>query len=424
MLELKMDELASEAVSSIYGVSSMELLVLALLFLASAFFSSSETALLSVNRFKIEKLAKEGNKSAKIVLKLLEEPQKLITTILIGNNLVNIAAASISTSIAIKLFGSLGVGIATGVVTLLTLVFGEVLPKNFAIKKADTLALIFSRIIYILEKIFYPFTMLLIKLTNVLFSKWNNEEKRLTEEEIKLILEHGAKEGAIDNEEKELIRNILEFDKTTVEEIMTPRTKIVAINEEEPLSKVLEIMKESSFSKLPVYGKDIDDIKGVVYLKDVLKNLNRRSIKVKDIIREVLFVPETKNVADLFKEMKNKKIKMVIVVDEYGSVAGLVTLEDILECLVGEISENEEEIIKTDKNTYIVKGNVNIINLERELKINISDEGYNTVAGLIMHYLQKIPKKGDKVVVNNLEFEVLDVKDKVIKKVKIKFLNS
>jgi len=402
-----MDDLSS------IGVLDMVLLII--LFLLSAFFSSSETALLSVNRFKMEKLAKEGNKAAQLVLKLLDDPQKLITTILIGNNLVNIAAASISTAIAIKLFGDVGVGIATLVVTILTIIFGEVLPKNLALKYPEKLALLFTRFLLILEFLFYPFTYMLTKLISLLFPTDN--ENKLTEEELKIILEHSEKEGAIDKEEKELIENVLELDKTTVDEIMTPRTKIVAVEMNTPLKEVLNKMIESSYSKLPVYEENLDNIRGIVYLKDVLRNLNKNK-QLKDIMRTPYFIPETKIVADLFKEMKEKKRKMAIVIDEYGGVAGLVTLEDILEYIVGQLDERSNEIRKIKDKVYIVDGNTKIIDLERAIDKEIDGDS-NTVAGLIMHYLQKIPQQGDKIKIKDIVFEVLSVDNNKIKKVKV-----
>ncbi len=397
------------------SISILDLVLLIVLFLLSAFFSSSETALLSVNRFKMEKLAKEGNKAAQLVLKLLNDPQKLITTILIGNNLVNIAAASISTAIAIKLFGEVGVGIATLVVTILTIIFGEVLPKNLALKYPEKLALIFARFLLILEFLFYPFTYLLTKLISLLFPTDN--ENKLTEEELKIILEHGEKEGAIDKEEKELIENVLELDKTTVDEIMTPRTKIVAVEINTPLREVLDKMISSSYSKLPVYEENLDNIRGIVYLKDVLRNLNKNK-QLKDIMRTPYFVPETKIVADLFKEMKEKKRKMAVVIDEYGGVAGIVTLEDILEYIVGQLDERSNEIRKIKDKVYIVDGNTKIIDLERAVDKEIDGDS-NTVAGLIMHYLQKIPQAGDKVKIKDITFEVLSVENNKIQKVKV-----
>jgi CBS domain containing-hemolysin-like protein len=401
------------------SISIIEVLTLIALFIGSAFFSSSETALLSVNRFKIEKLAKEGNKNAQLVLKLLENPQKLITTILIGNNLVNIAAASISTGIAIKLFGDVGIGIATGVVTLLTIIFGEVLPKNFALRYSEKLALSFARILYILEIIFSPLSWILIKITEKLFP--NNEENKLTEEELKIILEHSKKHGAIDEEEKELIENILELDKTIVKEVMTPRTEIIAIDESKNLNEILEIMKKTSYSKIPVYKENIDNIIGVVYLKDVLKNLDKKELKAKDIARKPYFVPETKKLDDLFKKMKEKKVKMAIVIDEYGGTAGLITLEDILEYLVGEINDKKQDIIKINDKTYVVDGNTNLIELEREIEKEFDTEA-NTVSGLIMEKLDRLPKKGDKIKIDNVIFEVLETNGNKIKKVIVKLL--
>jgi len=392
-------------------------LLLIILFFLSAFFSSSETALLSVNRIKIEKLARKGDKRAKLVLKLLENPTKLITTILIGNNLVNIAAASISTSLAIKLFGDLGVGIATGIVTLITIIFGEVIPKNFAIRFSEKLALIQAPILYYLEIIFSPISYFLIKLTTFLFGKENKE--KLTEEEIRLIIEYGEKEGALKKEEVELISNILKLDEIKVKELMTPRTKIVAVEENTPIEEVLEVIKKYSFSKIPVYKNNLDNITGIIVLKDVLKNIGK-NIRSKELKREVHFVPETKNLADLLKEMKEKKFKLAIVIDEFGGVAGLITLEDILDYLVGKISDKKSSIVKVNSKIFIVNGDTPLVELEKELKEKISvEEDINTVAGLLMHKLQRVPKKGDKIKINKAVFEVMDTENNKITRVRV-----
>jgi len=391
--------------------------LLLILFFLSAFFSSSETALLSVNKIKIEKLARKGNKRAKLVLKLLENPSKLITTILIGNNLVNIAAASISTSLAIKMFGNFGVGIATGIVTLITIIFGEVIPKNFAIRFSEKLALLQAPILYYLEILFSPFSYFLIKLTTLLFEKENKE--KLTEEEIKLIIEYGEKEGALKKEEVKIISKIFELDEIKVKELMTPRTKIVAVDEDTPIEEVLEITKKHSFSKIPVYKGSLDNVTGLIRLKDVLKNLGKK-IKAKEIKRDVFFVPETKNIADLLEEMKEKRFKLAIVIDEFGGVAGLITLEDILDYLVGKINDKKNNIIKINNKIFITNGDTSLVELEKELEVELPiEEDINTIAGLLMHKLQRVPRKGDKIKLSNIILEVLDVENNKINRVRV-----
>ena len=406
------------------SIENFEYILLVILFILSGFFSGSEVALISVNRFRIKKLAEEGNKNAKIVDKLLENPQQFLTTILIGNNLVNIAAASIATDLAIKAFGDLGVGIATGVVTITILIFGEIIPKNLAISNSVKFSLFVARPLYFFQRMFFLLSVLLSGIIRIMPT---SQRKRpfLTEEEIKTIIEYGAREGVIEKEEKEIIKSVFKFGDTDVKEIMVPRIDIVAIDANKTVEDALDLMLKTGYSKIPVYEGNIDNIIGMIYVKDVLLHVKEgKNPKVRDIIRKVLFVPESKKLDDLLREMQESKIHMAIVVDEYGGVSGLVTLEDILEEIVGEIEDEfdkeEKKIIKLNENEAIVDARLSISDVEEALNITLPKGEYDTVAGLILDILEKIPNVGEKVVVNDIELTVEKMVGRRIYRVRIR----
>ena len=405
-------------------IESLEYILLVILFILSGFFSGSEVALISVNKFRIKKLAEEGNKNAKIVDKLLENPQRFLTTILVGNNLVNIAAASIATDLAIKTFGNLGVGIATGVVTITILIFGEIIPKNLAISNSEKFSLFVARPLYFFEKIFFLLSVLLSGVVRIMPSS-QRRTPLLTEEEIKTIIEYGAREGVIEKEEKEIIKSVFKFGDTDVKEIMVPRIDIVAIEADKTVEEALDLILKTGHSKIPVYEGNIDNIIGMIYVKDVLQHVKEgKNPKVKDITRKVLFVPESKKIDDLLREMQESKIHMAIVVDEYGGVSGLVTLEDIIEEIVGEIEDEfdreEKKIIKLSENEAIVDARLSISDVEEALNIKLPKGEYDTIAGLILDILEKIPNVGEKVVVNDIELTVEKMVGRRIYRVRIK----
>ncbi len=413
------------------SIENLEYILLVILFMLSAFFSGSETAFISANRFRIKKLAEEGCRNAKIADKLLENPQKLITTVLIGNNLVNIAAASIATSLAIKAFGDYGVGIATGVVTILILIFGEVIPKNIAIRNSERFALTAARFIYLCEKIFLPISLILTGITNFMLTRFGIPLRRplLTEEEIKTIIEYGAKEGVIEKEEKEIIKSVFKFGDTDVKEIMVPRLDIVAIEADKTIKEALDLILRTGHSKIPVYEGNIDNIIGMIYVKDVLNYIKEgKNPKVRDIVRKILFVPESKKLDDLLREMQESKIHMAIVVDEYGGVSGLVTLEDIIEEIVGEIEDEfdreEKKIIKISEDEAVVDARLNISDVEEALGIKLPKGEYDTIAGLILDRLERIPSTGEKVTVDDVELIVEKMVGRRIFKVRIRKIKN
>ena len=401
------------------------MLALVLLFLLSAFFSSSETAFISLNRLRIKRKIKEGNKKAELIDRMLENPQKLITTILIGNNLVNIAAASIATSIAIKVYGNLGVGIATGVMTLLILIFGEIVPKSFAVKNAEKIAYAMAQLLSFFEKLFYPITYVLILLTNAIIGKENKDIPLITEEELRTAIEVSVKEGVLEKEERDLLRNAFDFGDKTVSEIMIPRIDIVMLSSDKSIKDALNLVVKKGHSRIPVYSKDKNNIIGMIYSKDILKAVAEgKRGRVKDLIRPVLYVPESKKLDDLLREMKQNKTHLAIVVNEYGDVEGLVTMEDLIEELVGEIDDEydteEIKIMKISSKEYLVSGRTTIKEINKELKLNLEEsEEYDTLAGYILHHLERIPFEGEKIKINNITYVIEKMEGNKIKFVRI-----
>jgi putative hemolysin len=331
----------------------LQIVMLLILLCLSAFFSSAETALFSLNKVRILHMADEGNKKAKLVMNLLEEPNRVISTVLIGNNIVNIGASAIATSLAINLWGSSGVGIATGIMTFLVLVFGEVTPKSFAAQNAENWALKIVDITRVLSIVFLPIIKVLTSLTNFMlkFTGRNaKEDPFITEDELRLLVNVGQEEGLIAESERAMINSIFEFDDTLVREIMTPRIDIIAIDVSDNLINLVNIAIDGGHSRIPVYEETIDNIVGIIYAKDLLKIINKdlKNVEVRKLMRPAFYIPETKKVTDLLAELRQAKVHMAIVIDEYGGTAGLVTIEDVIEEIVGDIQDEydiEEDAI-------------------------------------------------------------------------------
>ncbi|WP_457556067.1 hemolysin family protein [Candidatus Pyrohabitans sp.] len=408
----------------------LEIASLALLFLLSAFFSGSETAYLAVSRAKVKKLAKEGDPRAETLLYLVEHPNRVLVTILVGNNLVNITAASLATSLAINAFGSKGVGIATGVVTLIVLLFGEITPKSFAATNAERVALLIARPIYFLMKLLSPLVLLLSKFAKLLVKSFGGEVRLgpfITEEELKMLVEVGEELGAIEKEEKEMISGIFEFGETDVREVMVPRIDMKCIPANESIESARRLILETGHSRIPVYEGSIDNIIGVLYAKDLLKYLNAESKKpesLREIVRPAYFVPETKKLDDLLREFQQNRIHMAIVVDEYGGTAGMVTLEDILEEIVGEIKDEydlaeEEPLERINEREVVVDARMSIHDVNEALNIALPEEEFDTVGGLLFNTLGRIPSPGDEVEFEDAKLRVEKMRGRRIMKVRV-----
>jgi len=403
-----------------------QIIILLILILFSALFSGIETALMSLNMIKVNSLVKQKKKGAEVLHRIKQSPHKLIITILIGNNLVNIGAASLATVIFTNLAGSSGVGIATGVMTFLILVFGEITPKTFASQNAERVSLLVARPIeflsYILSPLVKIFEVISQVMTKLLGSR---KEKEISEEELKTIVTMGREEGILTKEAAEMMHNVLEFRGTKVTEVMTPKASVEMIDGNSKLKDIIDFVVKTPYSRYPIYSENEDKIIGILDVDDVLKYAKNKKldVKVKDIDRPVFFVPESKEIDDLLSEFESKNIPLAVVVDEYGKVSGLVTVEDILEEIVGDIfdkSKRESVYIKKIGDKLIrADARASVEEINKILHLGLKEMNFNTIAGFVESRLQRVPKKGEKIKLKNITIEVDGVTKQGIKSVKI-----
>ncbi len=412
------------------GLSYIFLIVLVAL---SAFFSGSETALTSVNKIRLKNLAENGNEKAARTLRVAENYERMISTVLIGNNIVNIASASLATVIFTVLLGAdKGAAVSTVVMTIVVLIFGEVLPKNYAKNNADSLAMLVSGPISFLMTIFKPFSAALSALSRLMARLTGGEDDKpsVTEEELKYIVESIEEEGVLEENESDLVQSALEFDEIEVQEIVTPRVDMVTLDVEDSWEEILELAKNSKVSRIPVYEGSIDNIIGLVHVRDILEDeISNSEHDIRSLLTQCLFVHKTMNLSGLLEKLRKEKMPMAIVTDDYGGTMGLVTVEDVVEELVGEIwdeyDEFEEELVKKDEHTYEVTGDYNIYDLMDELdEDNRSFESdYNTVSGWILEQLEHIPTVGEQLVYEDrMRVTVTEMDDQRITKVTIELL--
>ncbi|MCK5107808.1 MAG: HlyC/CorC family transporter [Nanoarchaeota archaeon] len=401
----------------------IEITILVLTLFFSAFFSSSEIALISLSKLQIRHMVEKGKKNAELIKKLRADPHKLLINIAIANNIINIFGASFATALAIELFGSKGVGIATGVMTFLILTFGEIIPKSFAAKNNIKVAQLVSKPIYLCGIILYPFIKLFDALTY--FIKKGSNEDKVTEDEIKTLITMSQEEGTIEELNKDMIHNILEFDDTDVWEVMTPRPDIVALEIETSQRAVIKLIKDSGFSRIPVYEKNIEHISGILYVKDLIPFINsKKKVELKNVLRQVIVIPRSKKIKDLLIEFQNKKVHMAIVIDENGGLEGIVTLEDVLEEITGEIydedDKEEKPIKKSGKGIWNIKGNAEIELVNKKLKLKLREpEDTNTISGLILDELGRIPKKDELININNTNIKISKIENHRIDEIQI-----
>lgn len=422
-----------------------QLIILAVLIFLNAFFAASEIAFISLNDTKIEKQAKDGNKKAKQIEKMLKTPSKFLATIQIGITLAGfLSSAFASDTFAEKLapilfqcmpFFSLGVWksisiiIITIILSFFTLVFGELVPKRLAMKNHEKIAFGTIGIIRAISIITSPFVKFLTLVTNSiskLFGVGENEEESVTEEEIKMMVDQGEEKGTIKEEEKELINNVFEFNDITASEIMKHRKDIFAVDINISNDELMEELskEEYRYSRIPVYDETIDEIKGILYIKDVLKNIGKKNFKVKNVVKDAYFVSQTRLINEVFKELQKNKMQIAIIIDEYGGTAGLITMEDILEELVGDIydeyDKEEKEFEKIDENTYIIVGSMPIYDVNKLLNANIPEGDYDTLSGFLQEKLGRIPEEEENPIIETKEvtYKIEKYEDKRILKVK------
>ena len=396
-------------------------LLLVFLLLCSAFFSACEVAYFSLNSLQLKEMTEKKGRMGRIVNSLLEKPRELLITIYIGNEFVNIAVSVLVTSIAINVFGNLGVGIAIGVGTLLLLVFGDIIPKSVSIKFAQSYALfsafplnIFAKLVQPVQKLFSIWTEKVISFMGIL--PHGLKESPITDEEFRAMVQVGEGEGVIDSDERTLIQNVIEFGETTVGEIMTPKIDMFTVGIEDSLDDILPRIIENFYSRVPVYGDDEEGILGVLFTKDLtrLKHLPREKVNLKSILHETISVPQSKKIKEMLEEFRKLKRHMAIVLDEYGSVCGLVTLEDILEELVGEIdSEMRQEELplkRLNENHYRIVGAYSLAEFNESFQSDLPENDYDTVGGYVFGLFGRIPRSGESTTVARFKFRVEKMK--------------
>ena len=378
-----------------------QIIALVILLILSSIFSSTETALTTVNKIRMRTLSEAGNKKADRVLRVTENQGKMLSAILIGNNVVNLSASSLATSIAIERFGSVGAGIATGILTLLILIFGEIAPKTMATINADQISLWVSGFIEFLMWILTPVIFIVNKLAMGVLLLFrvdpNKSQNAMTEEELRTIVDVGEESGVIETEEKEMIHNLFDFGDSEAKEIMIPRIDMTFVSKDATYQEVIEIFKEDKFTRLPVYEETTDNVVGILNMKDLLLCEDPNTFSIDEIMREPYFTFEHKNTADLFMEMRKSSISLAVVLDEYGVTAGMITLEDLLEEIVGEIrdeydTDEEDAISQISDREYLVLGSTNLDDVNDELGTSFQSDDYDTIGGYCLELLDHLPE--------------------------------
>lgn len=406
----------------------IQLVIVIILLSASAFFSSAETALMTSNKLKMRNLADNGNKRAAKVLKVTENTDKMLSAILIGNNIVNLTASSISTTLTLKIFGSKLVGIATGILTFLILVFGEITPKNVASKNAEKMALIYIGVISFLVTLLTPVIFIVntvAKFVISIFNKNSDDNNAVTEEELRAMVEYSHEEGIIENEEKKMIVNVVDFGDTVAGDIMVPRVDMVMVDEKSSYEEILQVFREERYTRIPVYEETPDNVIGILNVKDFLLIEDKENFVMKELLREPLYTYEYKKTSALMMDMRKTGANIVIVLDEYGITAGLITLEDMLEEIVGEIrdefdADEDEGITKVSDLEYLIDGSTNLDDINDRIGLSLSSEEYESIGGLIMEKLGRLPVEGEIINFDNIVLTVKKMDHARIEKVCLK----
>lgn len=407
-----------------------QIIFLIILLILSAFFSSAETALTTVNKIRIRTLAEDGDKRAECVLRITDDSGKMLSAILIGNNIVNLSASSLATSLAIKLLGSMGAGIATGILTFLILIFGEISPKTLATIHSEKIALRYSGIIGFLMKILTPVIFLINNLSlgflRLLRVNPNDGNQQMTEEELRTIVDVSKENGVIESDEHEMINNLFDFGDSQAKEVMIPRIDVTFVHADSSYDELLDLYKKDKFTRLPVYEESIDNVIGIVNIKDLLLCTDKEHFSVRDIMREPYFTYEHKKTAELLIELRKSSISLAIVLDEYGVTAGIITLEDLLEEIVGEIrdeydEDEEDPIIQLSEREFMVQGSTNLDDLCEELELNFTSEDYDTIGGYLIGLLDHLPEKNEVIITDdNVLLRVEQMDKNRIEKIYIK----
>ena len=393
--------------------SIIQLVFIIILLLLSAFFSSAETAFTTVNRIKIRSLIESGSKRAMTVDRIIENKGKMLSAILIGNNIVNLSASTLTTSLVISLWGNYATGIATGILTILVLIFGEISPKTAATLYADTFALAYAPVIRGLMTVLTPVIYIIDKLAGIVLKLLGLDQKNMnqaiTEEELRTFVDVSHEDGVIEQEEKEIINNLFDFGESKVKDIMIPRIDMSLIDVESEYLDVINIYKETKYSRFPVYEDNPDNVVGVLNIKDLITAPTGQAFNLKSIMRKPYFVYEQKNTSELFREMQKSSISIAIVIDEYGTSVGMVTTEDLLEEIVGDIrdeydQDEEEEFKQLASHVYRIDAAYKLDDINSEIGCHLESDDNDSIGGYIIEKLDRFPKTGDHFTIDNLEF--------------------
>jgi putative hemolysin len=421
-----------------------KIFVLLILTFLNAFFAAAEMAFVSLNDAKVDKQAKEGNKKAKSIQKMLKDPSKFLATIQIGITFAGFLSSAFASEtfaselapilnnlipqLSVAVWNSISIIIITIILSYFTLIFGELVPKRIAMKYSEKIAFGSIKVIRVVSIITSPFVKFLTFSTNIvskIFGVSGDEEETVTEEEIRMMVDVGEEKGTIDSTEKEMINNVFEFDDKIVSEIMKPRTEMFAVDANSTISEVIdELSEDGRYSKIPVYEEDLDEITGIVYVKDILMSQKNKNNKIKGLVKEAYYVSESKPIRELFDELRQNKKQIAIVIDEYGGTSGMVTMEDILEEIVGEIYDEYDEVTKKfekiDENTFRLDGSLAIYEVEKILGTQIPEGEYDTLSGYLIEQLGAIPKDKEKhtVETEKVTYYIEKCKDKRIVTVK------
>ena len=403
---------------------TLQIVILVILLALSAFFSSTETALTSVNKIRIRSLAEDGNKRAQVVKQLTDNPAKMLSTILIGNNIVNLSASALTTVLATKIAGRLGmggasgqiVGLGTGILTVLVLIFGEITPKSAATINAESIALRNGPIILWLSRLLTPVIVIINALSagvmRLMGINPDSEAAPMTEDDLLTVIDVSHEDGVIESEEREMITNVVDFGDSEASDVMVPRIDVTFLDVEADYEEVVSLFREEKYTRIPVYENDKDHVVGILNLKDVFCFTGEPDdFHIADIMRKPHFVYEFQKTSDLMLQMQNRSINMIIVLDEYGAVAGIATMEDLIEEIVGEIRDeyDEEEIDdirRTSTGDYIVDGNVKLDDINDLLDLEIETDDYDSLAGHVIHELGHIPSAGESITIEGIRFVV------------------
>jgi putative hemolysin len=405
----------------------IQVIVLIILIMLSSFFSASETALMSISKIRVRRMVEENVKGANKVKILVDNPSGLLAAILVGNNVVNIASSSLATVIAINIFGSKGVAISTVLMTVLILIFGEITPKTLASQNSEQISLKVANPLFIVSTIFKPVVIITTTISNFfvkLFGgKTDGNKPFITEDELKTIVDVSEEEGILKSEEKDMIHNVFQFGDLYAKDVMVQRVDMIALDIEESLDNIILLIKEEGYSRIPIYLDNIDNVVGILNVKDIIFMEDTKDFNLKNYMREITYTYEFRKATELFKDMNKNRQHMVVVLDEYGGTVGIVTIEDLIEEIVGEISDEyddeEPEIYVVKEDEYIVDGSVRIEDINELIGTKIESEDFDSIGGFIIGILDRFPNVNEEINFNNYRFIIEDIDRNRIKKIRI-----